>query len=537
MSSKSSSLDSSSLKSSSQGSSSQQNKQNPQPLIAPSNVQFDYEDVNIAFNNSIALLESKIPLYKDMLLFLSNNCISKALTIQPSAIYTKYLREFWYITKVADDTITFSLLNIEKQLSFNRDIFSSIIGLDYTKDFVSLPTHEAVKDAIATLRLADDKRPTMTFVALAHSSPLRIKYFSPTRNVLMVYIVKCLGGNQGSHDQLNVNQYMIAYALCWGLNIDIARILFNDLIAKIFAGGKKRREKNVCYIRYLSIVMEHLRGEDYLNDDLKLMKPYQITNATFKDSKISEVPLTSHIRKVVKLPEKPLTLPFVKENVKGTDDKSLSETVVHPVSKPKAKADKKRRTKKILSSSEPNISQVRIPNPTTQAFESQLAEEIEHADDEFIDYRLKSIGDVTLESLNKPADEDPYDTESEIKLVKRFKLLADDDKPLITSLESMEENMEEDSDLASIPDDESEEKDADNVIDELAELKAFADKPSLLDLRNELNNLTTKVQNHESSISKQVTDKLEENVPDLIAETIEENLPDLLSKCLKNAIP
>ncbi|GJW40083.1 retrovirus-related pol polyprotein from transposon TNT 1-94 [Tanacetum coccineum] len=137
-------------------------------------------DANFAFNNSIALLESKIPLYKDMLLFLSNSCISKTLTIQPSAIYTKYLREFWYTTEVVEDTITFSLLNVEKSLLFNQDIFLSIVGLDYTKDFVSLPSHKAMKDALATLGLADDKRPTMTFVALANSSPLRLRYFSLT---------------------------------------------------------------------------------------------------------------------------------------------------------------------------------------------------------------------------------------------------------------------------------------------------------------------------------------------------------------------
>ncbi|GKC49007.1 hypothetical protein Tco_1071752, partial [Tanacetum coccineum] len=72
-------------------------------------------------------------------------------------------------SEVVDATITYPLSNIEKPLSFNQDIFSSVIGLDYTKDFVSLPLHEVVKDALATLGLADDKRPTMTSVALAHS--------------------------------------------------------------------------------------------------------------------------------------------------------------------------------------------------------------------------------------------------------------------------------------------------------------------------------------------------------------------------------
>ncbi|GKE58672.1 hypothetical protein Tco_1497857, partial [Tanacetum coccineum] len=63
------------------------------------------------------------------------------------------------------------------------------------------------------------------------------------------------------------------------------------------------------------------------------------------------------------------------------------------------------------------------------------------ADDaELVDSDLHSIGDVTLESLNEPADESPYDTTSEIK---------------------------------------SKERDADNIIDGMAYLNASAVKPSL----------------------------------------------------------
>ncbi|GJX58869.1 hypothetical protein Tco_0290259 [Tanacetum coccineum] len=192
--------------------------------------------------------------------------------------------------------------------------------------------------------------------------------------------------------------------------------------------------------------------------------------------------------------------------------------------------------------------------------------------DEFVDSGIQSLVDVTLEELNEPADESPFDTKSEIKFMKRFKPLVDNDEPHITFLGPVHSDMEEDYDLASMPDDEvgslsgvqtseteeednqsqhkelskSEERDADNVIDELtdmvnADLNAFVDKPSLLDpighLRDELTNLTTKVQNLESSISKQVADKLEEYVPVLEAETLKETLPDLISDSLKNAIP
>ncbi|GKB03981.1 hypothetical protein Tco_0832124 [Tanacetum coccineum] len=107
---------------------------------------------------------------------------------------------------------------------------------------------------------------------------------------------------------------MIAYALCWGLNIDIAGILFFDLISKLTSGGKKRRERN------------------------------------------------------------PLILLSEEVNVEGTDDKSSSGTVVHPASQPKVKIDKKLRKEKIPSSSGPKVSKtVMVQTPTLEASESQPA--------------------------------------------------------------------------------------------------------------------------------------------------------------------
>ncbi|GJR15009.1 hypothetical protein Tco_0797661 [Tanacetum coccineum] len=372
--------------------SSSSSQQNGQTIIAASNVHFAYEDINIAFNNTTVLLESKYPIYKDLLLFLSNS------------------------------------------------------------------------------------------------------------------------------------------------------ILFNDLIPKLCASGKKGREKNICYVKYLSIIMEHLLGEDYPNDDIKPMKIYQITDATFKDSTLSEVPLTSHMRKVARLPEKPLKQPSENTNIEATDDISLSGTSEHPASKPKAKTDKKYK-KKLLK-------------------KLNLIEAV-HSD-------LHSIGDVPLESLTKPADDNPYDTESEIKVIKKFKQLEDYDMDAELNMSKdpkPSNNLQDESDLESMPGDEigsvsesenlesdeddthsqnvelskSEERDANNLIDELADMNAFTDKPSLIDslgqLQNEISNLNSKVQNLESSITKQVTDKLEELVPSLVATTLKETLLELISKSLKTAIP
>nr|GEW45968.1 hypothetical protein [Tanacetum cinerariifolium] len=155
-------------------------QQQPQTLKVAPNVHFECEDAKLAFKNCVALLTSKVPAYNDMLQFLTHCCISKALTIQPFAVYNKYLREFRYTVEVVDNTITFSLSHHNSPLSFDRDVFTSVIGLNYTNDFIPLLSHEAVKESIATLGLSDEKNPEVTSADLAHSSSLRIRYFTST---------------------------------------------------------------------------------------------------------------------------------------------------------------------------------------------------------------------------------------------------------------------------------------------------------------------------------------------------------------------
>ncbi|GKC23696.1 hypothetical protein Tco_1025846 [Tanacetum coccineum] len=97
------------------------------------------------------------PVYDDMETD-QNVCISAALTKQPSAYYPKYLWEFWY-TAEADTTtnsITFTLSNFDKPISFDLDVFSTIIGLKHSENFVSLPPKVTVRAGIATLGLIDE---------------------------------------------------------------------------------------------------------------------------------------------------------------------------------------------------------------------------------------------------------------------------------------------------------------------------------------------------------------------------------------------
>ncbi|GJW14823.1 retrovirus-related pol polyprotein from transposon TNT 1-94 [Tanacetum coccineum] len=268
-------------------------------------------------------------------------------------------QEFWYSAKAdtMSKSITFTLSHFEKPLSFDLDTFSFIIGLVLSEECVPVPLKETVKAGLATLGLVDEDHPSISSSALINSSLVKVKYFSLTWKVLMQYIIKCLGGMQGSHDQLNVNQQTIAYCLYWGINIDIADILFSDLIAHLhLEGSKNQRKPNVCYTRYLSLIMEHLLPNNYKNDTLLSMKPYNLTAITFKPTWKNETALTSHMCKVADLSPEPiqsLIPPSGEVNADDTADKSLSETSMPHVTQHKAPTAKSPRKKKIPSSTQP----------------------------------------------------------------------------------------------------------------------------------------------------------------------------------------
>ncbi|GKC79089.1 hypothetical protein Tco_1129863, partial [Tanacetum coccineum] len=273
-------------------------QQQPKSLTPTSNIRFELEDAHIAFNNVVALLESKISLYHNMLQFLSNSYISTALTKQPYAYYSKFLREFWYIAEVESttNTITFTLSSFDKPLSFNLDDFSTIIGLKCSENFAPLSPKETVRAALATLGLADEKDPQLLSTDL-------------------------------------------------GLDIDIGNLLFSDLIVKLTTGNKGR-DPNVCYTRYLSLIIEHLLGD------------------------------ANKMAKFSNQPEKSLILLSGEVNVEYIVDKSLFGTTMHHVSQSKAKTNKRPKKKKIPSSFDPKVSKdVRVPSSKKPIDETQHAKE------------------------------------------------------------------------------------------------------------------------------------------------------------------
>ncbi|GKD10238.1 hypothetical protein Tco_1189923 [Tanacetum coccineum] len=136
--------------------SSSSSEQQPKKLTLASNVNFECKDGIINFKNGIDLLESE--------------------------------------ADSTMNTITLSLSNFDKPLSFNLDEFSTVIYLKLNENCVSLPPKETVKANLAIMGLIDENTTSISSSDLGNSSPLKMRYFLPIWRVLMQYIVKCLGG-------------------------------------------------------------------------------------------------------------------------------------------------------------------------------------------------------------------------------------------------------------------------------------------------------------------------------------------------------
>ncbi|GKB97654.1 hypothetical protein Tco_0983791 [Tanacetum coccineum] len=262
------------------------------------------------------------------------------------------------------------------------------------------------------------------------------------------------------------------------LEVDIGNIIFSDLVTEL-QDGKEGREPN---------------------------KPLA-----------SEVALTSHMLKVPKLsnePKQSLILPSEEVNADDTIDKSLSGTNVQPY------AEEPVTTANATQSLDAFRSVEELRNQSKPVDAKEIENIVEEEHDEATDSRFKSLGNVTFEELNVNTKDNPFDTKSKIKVVKRMQPQNFDDEDQIKFLRPI--TMVESSRDAEV--NESDEIAVDIVLKVLADLANFknasADKPSLSDplchLQAEVSFLTTKVEQLESSLAKKVADKLEESVPDNI---------------------
>ncbi|GJX53591.1 hypothetical protein Tco_0281960 [Tanacetum coccineum] len=314
--------------------------------------------------------------------------------LQLADIFTKPLAEPSFTRLVAElaeveeetKTITFLLSWWDEPLSFTQKEFISAIRLPICNNPVPLPPKETIRAGLETLGLFKKDKPTLSSTVLVNSSPLKMKYFSPIWKLFMQYIVKCLGGMHGSHDQMNLHQQTIAYCLIYGLEIDIKGIIFSNLVHKL-QNRKKNREYNICYTRA---------------SEQPVTQPKAPTDLKTKKNKIpsSSQPKSPHKVRVI-LPKKQVVETQHAEVIVATADttKSLeaSDLAEEQGNQPLA-FETKKEPEKIIEMEE-DVEDHSMEIPTVE----QLLDEVD---------KQNIAVQETLES--------PYDTESEIEVSDRF---------------------------------------------------------------------------------------------------------------------
>nr|GEU70918.1 hypothetical protein [Tanacetum cinerariifolium] len=332
------------------------------------------------------------------------------------------------------------------------------------------------------------------------------------------------------------------------------------------------------------------KTDKYISNYLTLVKPHTITTASFQKPLASEVALTSHMLKVAKLFQEPkqyLIPPSREVNVNDTIDKSLYRTSVQHVTQPKAPTDLKIKKKRILPSSKPNSPyKVRVILLNKQVTKTQHAEvtlvtvdatkslessklveeqvnqpltaevkkfmhEPEKAVDMDEDTEEQSMEIPIVEQLLEKVDkqnkavqetpESPYDTESEIKLVKSYftchipkpqdQIMHEYDESVDVQGNSDYESMLEDDmrfviEVKVVDSDNEQGNDMSHSDHIFQDDNAFAERLSLPDhmdhICEEVSSLHSKHGDMESSIIRQVSAQIKSSLPALVTTALNE---------------
>nr|GEU53192.1 retrovirus-related Pol polyprotein from transposon TNT 1-94 [Tanacetum cinerariifolium] len=483
-------------------------------------VNFKKEDGTIAFNHVVALSEHSNKLYQPMLSFLSNYCINKALTLQPSAMYVEYLQEFWYTSEVEEETktITFLLSWVDELLSFTQKEFTSAIGLPVCKNHVLLPPKETVRDGVATLGLFDKDKPTISSTVLVNSSPLKM-----------------------NNDLTLVKPHTITTASFQKpLAAEVSLTCHMLKVAKIYQDP----------VHSLIPSSEEVNADDTADKSLSMASKQPVTQSkapTDLKTKKKKIPSSSQPkspRKVrITLSKKQVTETQHAEVKVATADatKSLKASVLAEEQETSLKPLKPKR--------DPSLHYKFIIFTNKFMQEPEKIIEMEEDDDDHsmeiptveqlldeVDKQIKAIQE-TLES--------PYDTESKIKVVKSyytFQIPKLQDQIMHDSDESADyESMPED-DLRSVSGfedadfDEIQGNDVSHSKHTFSDHNASAELLSLLDhldhICEEVSSLNSKLDTMESSIIHQVSDGIKSTLPALSDRF--SKLETKLSKILKS---
>ncbi|GKB11616.1 hypothetical protein Tco_0845539 [Tanacetum coccineum] len=103
----------------------------------------------------------------------------------------------------------------------------------------------------------------------------------------------------GSLDRISNKDATILYCLANGVQVDYAKLIWENLIHKL---NKKTKEKIVPYPKFISLLLEHIMPE-YDNEELTInpTQVFSVHNWTLKPNQPEEPPFTTHMKAICKL--------------------------------------------------------------------------------------------------------------------------------------------------------------------------------------------------------------------------------------------
>ncbi|GKD99684.1 hypothetical protein Tco_1387668 [Tanacetum coccineum] len=144
------------------------------------------------------------------------------------------MSEVWYITKTLDDSkVWIPSLTGGVRGEIGIATFRNALRAQYlphSSMYIPTPSITTVRPWFATIRYRGE---------IGVKETLRKSCIPPRWRLLMAQIKQCLGGKTRALDQISNKHATILYCLANGVQVDYAKIIWEDLIHKL---NKKTRE-------------------------------------------------------------------------------------------------------------------------------------------------------------------------------------------------------------------------------------------------------------------------------------------------------
>ncbi|GKA00771.1 hypothetical protein Tco_0673436 [Tanacetum coccineum] len=271
----------------------QDRPESPNPLLPAHQVEFKFDDITFNTNNEVALLYPSHPkseYFQVVLDFISKCCLKEAFTRAPNQ-YKEYLSEFWYTAKTLEDSkiwVSTPTGGIRGEIGITT--FRNALRahyLSHSSKYAKTPSLATVRPWFSSIGYSGE---------IGAKGTLKKSFLPPRWRLLMAQIIQCLGGKTGGHDQISNKDAIILYCLANGVEIDFARLIWEDIIHKL---NKKSREKVVPYPRFISLLLEYMMPE-YENDELTLnpTQVFSVHNWALDPNQHERPPFTDHMKAI-----------------------------------------------------------------------------------------------------------------------------------------------------------------------------------------------------------------------------------------------